>query len=313
MEITIYVNDEELGPYLLEVVQSKLQSGEISVEDWAWYEGVEDYVYVGDIPGIQDAPKAKSKKKTSGSGLEVYIWSDDADDWEGGFDVEKIQEMLDSGQIGKGAFVAYEGAIEGATIADIPGIEVKAKAPVDPNGDKLPKGGQKSGKKKRDSLNKSGAKGSALKQSKAKLGKNKSTATTKAKAVKPPASPMPRLITGVFLLLALGLNVYIALSAPDKSVEFAKIVNPFASDPSSHTLYHCYALYGAAVFCLLAAIFVFLAKVSVLVSISGLILILIGIWGIVAIFLGTTPLFLATGLGNLAIGLLSLIASKLCK
>jgi hypothetical protein len=308
MEITIYVNEEELGPYSLEVVQSMLQDGEISEEDWAWYEGVEDYITVGEIPGIQDAPKAKSAKETKKSALEIYIWSDDADDWEGGFEVQKIQEMLDSGQIGKAAFVAYEGAIEGATIADIPGIEIKAKVPVDPNGAKLPKGGQKSGKTKRE-----GGKGTSLKQNKAKLGKNKSSTTTKTKAAKPPASPMPRIITGVFLLLAAGLNVFIALTAPEKSVEFAQIINPFASDPTSHTLYHCYALYGAAGFCLLAAIFVSLPKVSILVSISGLILLLIGIWGIVAIFLGTTPLFLATGLGNLAIGLLSLIASKLCK
>ena len=314
MEITIYVNDEEMGPYSLEVVQSMLQKGEVSEEDWAWYEGVEDYTTVGEIPGIADSSTSESPKASKKTSPEIYVWSDDADDWDGGYALEKIQGMLDAGEINKATYVAFEGAEEGATVADIPGIEIQEKAAPKKNTSKLGKGAQKSGKTKREPLNKAGGKAIAGKTGNGKLGNKKGKASTaKTRIGKPPAGPMSRIITGAFLLLALGLNIFIALTAPEKSVEFAKIINPFASDPTSHTLYHSYGLYGAAVFCLLAAIFVFLAKVSVLVSISGLILVILGIWGIVATFLGTTPLFLATGLGNLAIGLLSLIASKLCK
>jgi hypothetical protein len=305
MEITIYVNEEELGPYTLKVVQSMLAKGEVSKEDWAWYEGGDDYVTVAEIPGIDETPAS------SETHLKIYIWSEDADDWEGEYSVGKIQEMLTAGEVKKSTFIAYEGAVEGATVADLPGIEIpKEKKPEVKKSGKLAPGTQKSTKSQRQSLQK--GKGAVTgKTGKANLSKNKAQATT-AKVIKT-AGPLPRIIPGIMLLLALGLNVFVALNGPEMSLEFAQIVNPFASEPGSHALFHSYGLYAASGFCLLAAVFVFLAKGSIVVSLSGIVLLLIGIWGVVATFMGTTPLFLATGLGNLAVGLLSLITSKLCK
>jgi sulfatase modifying factor 1 len=50
MEIWIRRDGEEFGPYALEQVKEYFASGELVLEDEAWFDGCEDYVTVGDIP-----------------------------------------------------------------------------------------------------------------------------------------------------------------------------------------------------------------------------------------------------------------------
>jgi len=61
MEIWIRRDGEEWGPYTLEQVKEYIASGELVLEDEAWFDGCEDYVTVGDIPNFTSPPKIARK------------------------------------------------------------------------------------------------------------------------------------------------------------------------------------------------------------------------------------------------------------
>ncbi len=52
MEIYLYQDGERVGPFTLENVQGRLEGGQLTVSDAAWFEGCEDWVTVQDVPGI---------------------------------------------------------------------------------------------------------------------------------------------------------------------------------------------------------------------------------------------------------------------
>jgi hypothetical protein len=52
MEIYLYQDGERVGPFTLENVQGRLEAGQLTVSDAAWFEGCEDWVTVQDVPGI---------------------------------------------------------------------------------------------------------------------------------------------------------------------------------------------------------------------------------------------------------------------
>jgi len=308
MEITLYANDEELGPFPLEVVQDMLGKGEVKTDDWAWYEGCEEYVAVGEIPGIQPSSPAEQTE------LEVYLWPEDAEDWVGPYSMAQINEQLVAEEIALTTYALFEGAEGDLTVADLPGIQdqkpAKEKKPVASK--------SKQGKKEASSRktvagkNKSLNKGTAQKgKTGKKVGRSSGTRVTPKKP-----GPGGRILAGAILIVALCINIFIGMKAPESATDLDKLSltsNPFETEPDAHSKFHSYALFAAAGLCLVTAVFCFLGKGSIFVSILGLTVSGIGVWGIVASFMGTTPLFLATGLCNLSTGLLSLIASKACK
>ena len=69
MEIWLRQNGEDYGPYTLVQIKEYIASGEVSLEDEAWFDGCDDYLPVADIPGLKltrklpgKLPVRKSKK-----------------------------------------------------------------------------------------------------------------------------------------------------------------------------------------------------------------------------------------------------------
>jgi hypothetical protein len=58
--VKIYVtkNGNRLGPYTIEEAQTLRASGQISGTDWAWYEGIPDWIPLSQIPGMFSAAAA---------------------------------------------------------------------------------------------------------------------------------------------------------------------------------------------------------------------------------------------------------------
>ncbi|MBT3637233.1 MAG: TIR domain-containing protein [Opitutae bacterium] len=52
MVIYLHKNGERAGPFTLEKIQARLDTGELSVSDPAWFEGCSDWLMVQDVPGI---------------------------------------------------------------------------------------------------------------------------------------------------------------------------------------------------------------------------------------------------------------------
>ena len=52
MEIYLHQDGERAGPFTLENVQGRLEGGQLTVSDAAWFEGCSDWVTVQDVPGI---------------------------------------------------------------------------------------------------------------------------------------------------------------------------------------------------------------------------------------------------------------------
>ena len=137
MDITLYVNEAEVGPLSLEQVQAMLANGELTMEDFAFFEGCSDWVSVADIPGINEAPVEEAPVEVEAPVEEVapaeapaaeaqdaniYIWPEGAEDWAGPLTLSQVQEQLASGELAAESFAAFDGSEEGATVADIPGV-----------------------------------------------------------------------------------------------------------------------------------------------------------------------------------------------
>jgi len=157
MEITLYVNETEQGPYSLEDVQAMLANGDITKEDFAFFEGCADWVPVADIPGIDDVAEEAAPEEEAWpeeevaeeeapaeaapqaeEAAEIYVWPDGAEDWAGPHTLSAVQAMLAAGGLTDADYAAgFEGAAEGATVADIPGVhdapvaEEAAEEPVE--------------------------------------------------------------------------------------------------------------------------------------------------------------------------------------
>jgi Zn-dependent protease len=58
MALYINKNGEQLGPYSLEEAQRLLRSGTLTETDWAWCDGLPDWVALRQIPGFAASPQA---------------------------------------------------------------------------------------------------------------------------------------------------------------------------------------------------------------------------------------------------------------
>ena len=54
MEIMVNKDGQDLGPYTPDDLQVELASGNLTKEDFAWFEGCDDWVSIADVPGIND-------------------------------------------------------------------------------------------------------------------------------------------------------------------------------------------------------------------------------------------------------------------
>ena len=50
LEIQLVINGEETGPHTWEDVQTLVENGDTTLDDYAWFEGCEDWITIGEIP-----------------------------------------------------------------------------------------------------------------------------------------------------------------------------------------------------------------------------------------------------------------------
>ena len=66
MQIYVGREGDQRGPYTLEQVQQYLAQGRLQVTDFAWYEGLDNWIPLSEVPGVvvaqSKAPKALRKK-----------------------------------------------------------------------------------------------------------------------------------------------------------------------------------------------------------------------------------------------------------
>jgi hypothetical protein len=78
MNVFITKNGQQLGPYTLDQIHSLVNAGTFQANDWAWYEGLADWVPLNHIPGFstyqpssyagRDAPASTPLKRP------VLVW-----------------------------------------------------------------------------------------------------------------------------------------------------------------------------------------------------------------------------------------------
>lgn len=56
MQIYLVENGKSVGPFSIENVRQRLQDGELSRNDLAWYEGLADWIPLSEVPGLEVAP-----------------------------------------------------------------------------------------------------------------------------------------------------------------------------------------------------------------------------------------------------------------
>ena len=236
MEIQLSINGETSGPYTLEQVQAMLANGETSSEDYAWFDGCEDWITVGEIPGIEDAgeveeapieePEEEAQETPTEETANFYIWPEGAEDWAGPYTLAQIQDMLGKEEVSASDFAAYEGSSEGVTVADIPGIyetaqeeestEEEAPAPAKKIGLRAKGAGLKTG-----GFGKKSASGFGVKKV-GGLAKKSSGVAKKSAGVKKVVAPPEeegddtqakgkglRIATGILLILGLFGNLFV--------------------------------------------------------------------------------------------------------
>lgn len=115
MQITANKDGQDYGPFSLEELQRQVANGTFTLEDYAWYEGCEDWIYMADVPGIQDAPKPAAK---AGG---VYIEQNGKQ--KGPFPVAQLQGMVNQGVVPLETPAWVEGWPDWATVADVEGIK----------------------------------------------------------------------------------------------------------------------------------------------------------------------------------------------
>ncbi len=118
MEITVNKDGQDLGPYTLEQLQAELDAGNLSSEDFAWFEGCEDWVTVTDVPGLGSS--------TAGGNDGVHVEKDGSP-----FPLPQIQAMLNQGELTVEDPAWIEGWGDWGVVGDLDGIKkprVRVKA-----------------------------------------------------------------------------------------------------------------------------------------------------------------------------------------
>ena len=121
MEITVNKDGQDLGPFTLDDLQAELASGNLTTEDFAWFEGCDDWVSIADVPGIND----ESTEAIDG----IYLEKDG--EQTGPFPLAQVQGMLNQGELSTEDPAWVDGWADWGTLGDVPNLKkprVRVKA-----------------------------------------------------------------------------------------------------------------------------------------------------------------------------------------
>ena len=218
MEISVNKDGEDLGPFSLEDLQAQLAEGSLTLDDYAWFDGCDDWVYVADVPGIQDEPQQEETNSSDG----VYIEQNEAQ--KGPFPQAQLQTMVSQGVIPMDTPAWMEGWGDWATVADVPGIKkprVKVSGAANPlaslsatgqKDKKAKKKGKEDSKEEESSESSKSKKGSRTRRKKGSGKKEKKT-------LKEMLVPILALVLILVLLIGGGLWAWITFFPGDEDDE----------------------------------------------------------------------------------------------
>ena len=142
MQILVNKDEQELGPYSIEELQTEIAAGNISMEDHAWFDGCEDWVSVADLQDMGNSTD-------NGSG-ESGVYLDKNGEQVGPFPVPQLQRMLNQGQCSMEDPAWMDGWGDWQALADVPGLKApKVKVTGNPLAAITPGGGRASAAKPR--------------------------------------------------------------------------------------------------------------------------------------------------------------------
>jgi hypothetical protein len=208
MEISVNKDGEDLGPFSLEDIQAQLADGSLSLEDYAWFDGCEDWAYVADIPGVQaEGTSAPDQAGQGGASDGVYL--EHNEEQKGPFPIPQLQGMVNQGVFPMDTPAWMEGWGDWGTIEDVPGIKkprVKVSGTANPLTSLLAAG--KSDKK--DKKERKGKQKDEKEESGAEEGKKKGARTRRKKGRQQEKKTLKQrlvpIIGGVVLLIVLGVG-----------------------------------------------------------------------------------------------------------
>lgn len=215
MEISVNKDGEDLGPFSLEDIQAQLADGSLSLEDYAWFDGCEDWAYVADIPGVQEG--GTSSPKSGGDPDGVYL--EHNEEQKGPFPVAQLQGMVNQGVFPMDTPAWMEGWGDWGTIEDVPGIKkprVKVSGSANPLASLSAKGGDKKDKKakkgKKEEKESSSEEKKAGGRTRRKKGREQQKKTLKQKLV-----PIISTVVILILLGVGGLFAYVKFFTDDEA------------------------------------------------------------------------------------------------
>lgn len=134
MDIYVYKNDEQQGPFTVSDIQTYLSNGTYLQEDLAWYDGLEDWQPISSIDALKPAKKSivsqvkttssistsKKTKDSQSAGNLFYVQR--KGNSVGPFSLIQIKGGVKAGIIKKGDKACAEGSENWVTVKKIPGF-----------------------------------------------------------------------------------------------------------------------------------------------------------------------------------------------
>lgn len=109
----------ENGPYTLEQVWEFVENGDVTLEDEAWTEGLEDYATVADIPGFQPE-KGEEHLGIAPDNMEITIRRDGVE--YGPYTPGQVWEFVENDEMALDDEAWFEGCGDYVTVGDVPGF-----------------------------------------------------------------------------------------------------------------------------------------------------------------------------------------------
>ena len=132
MDIYVYKNDEQQGPFTTSDVQAYISDGTYTPDDLAWHDGMEDWQPISTINELQPAKKSivSQVKKTTGrkssntrsSFIGSMFYVQRKGNSIGPFSLVQIKGGVKAGIIKKGDKACAEGSEEWIPVKKIPGF-----------------------------------------------------------------------------------------------------------------------------------------------------------------------------------------------
>lgn len=114
MKIHLNRDGQQPGPYGLDEINSLLATGRLRLDCWAWHEGLDDWIPLSQVAGIDPRPRP---------GGEVYLGKDGQR--YGPYAPEEIEKRLASGQLELDDYWAWDdGVREWIPLSQLPGLRI---------------------------------------------------------------------------------------------------------------------------------------------------------------------------------------------